>query len=131
MKNLNTIREEVEAIRDELGKPVDPGIKELVIGLMANGITTDGSCEGHLKRKHPYPWVDVPYQEAEQVSHLVGMQNRPKLGDGSDNTNFWVIRPSGGLRIIPQNQSLPIEELQHMAEEFGLFLQHVFERDNQ
>lgn len=49
----------VETIRDALGKPVDAGIKSLVIALNANGFPTTASCEGHPNWGVPAPWVDV------------------------------------------------------------------------
>jgi hypothetical protein len=49
----------VEGIRDALGKPVDAGIKSLVIALNAHGFPTTASCQGHLDWGIPAPWVDV------------------------------------------------------------------------
>lgn len=37
-----------DGVTDLVGTPIDPGIREVVIGLWAHGITTDYSCEGHL-----------------------------------------------------------------------------------
>ncbi len=62
------IAAEVEEIVDALGKPIDVGIKETVIGLQANHIDTDGSCEGHLDRAVPYPWVAVQSPESGRIA---------------------------------------------------------------
>lgn len=51
--------EEAEHITDKLGKKIDQGIKETVIALRACGFPTQSSCEGHLDRALPYPWVEI------------------------------------------------------------------------
>ena len=54
-----TAQLKMEKITDGLGLPVDKGIKESVASLMAHDFPLDGSCEGHLDRGSPYPWIDV------------------------------------------------------------------------
>lgn len=49
----------VEKVTDGLNYPIDLGIKETVIAFNVHGIYTDGSCEGHLDRGLPYPWIDI------------------------------------------------------------------------
>lgn len=51
--------------KDLLGKGIEDGIIDTIVGLWANGITTHGSCEGHVKWGRRYPWVDVgvPFPE--------------------------------------------------------------------
>ncbi len=49
----------VEKITDRLGKKIDSGIKETVTVFLVSGFNTDGSCEGHLDRGLPYPWIDI------------------------------------------------------------------------
>ncbi len=68
MRRLKQIRLEVDKTADALGKPIDNGIKETVVFLNALGITTTGSCEGHMKNGLPWPWVDIedPDQPEEQ-----------------------------------------------------------------
>lgn len=55
----NEWSKKVEKITDGLDYHIDSGIKESVIALNVFGIKTDGSCEGHLDRGLPYPWIDV------------------------------------------------------------------------
>ncbi len=53
--------EAVDRVRDRLGKPVDPGIRDTVAALNLLGFPTSQSCEGHVNaRGHglPAPWVD-------------------------------------------------------------------------
>ena len=45
--------------RDALGMPIDNGIIKTVVALNVMGLSSDGSCEGHLDRGYPYPWVDI------------------------------------------------------------------------
>ncbi|MBI5045847.1 MAG: hypothetical protein HZC14_02515 [Candidatus Niyogibacteria bacterium] len=65
---LEEIRQEVESIGDRLGKPIDGGIKEVVVMLEANELPTSGSCEGHVERGLPVPYVEVsaPNQPEER-----------------------------------------------------------------
>lgn len=48
-----------EKIIDALGKKIDPGIKDAVIGLKAAGINTVASCEGHIDHGMPAPWIQI------------------------------------------------------------------------
>ena len=86
-KSLDKIKKEVDGMKDKLGKSVDTGIRDLVIGLRRWGINTSQSCEGHEDEGHPYPWVSIPYNQAEEISKLVGWQNRPVLPNGKENKN--------------------------------------------
>ncbi|HEU5383148.1 MAG TPA: hypothetical protein VFV38_47720 [Ktedonobacteraceae bacterium] len=45
-------------LTDRLGCPIDEGILETVIALNLLGFPTAQSCEGHLDRKYPSPWID-------------------------------------------------------------------------
>ncbi len=56
---LEEIRQEVENIGDRLGKPIDEGIKETVVMFKANELPTSDSCEGHIERGLPVPYVEV------------------------------------------------------------------------
>jgi len=127
-RNLEEIREKVEQIRDEQGKPIDEKIKELVVGLQYCGIDTVVSCEGHLDHGFPYPWVAVPYYFAEKLAKVVGWQNSPMIRNGVQNENTWVIRPNINLRLMPEDRNLLLEELQKRAIEFGIFLQTCGEK---
>lgn len=42
---------------DALGMPIDEGIFDTIVGLNSNGYDTSASCEGHLDRGLPYPWI--------------------------------------------------------------------------
>lgn len=61
------IEAEVEHKVDKRGMVIDNGIKRLVVSLKAHGFGTTGSCEGHLDRGFPYPWVEVESELAEKL----------------------------------------------------------------
>jgi len=50
---------EIEAVTDRLGFPIEPGIKDVVVGLNLLGLNTTQSCEGHPDRGMGAPWVEV------------------------------------------------------------------------
>jgi hypothetical protein len=58
---------EVDALRDGIGKPIDPGIRETVAILQLLGLHTRQSCEGHIDWGLPAPWVDLSVPEAEKL----------------------------------------------------------------
>jgi len=37
--------------------PIDPGIMGVLVDFRVAGLSTYGSCQGHLGRGLPYPWV--------------------------------------------------------------------------
>lgn len=124
-RSLEEIRKEVEKLRDRADRPVEPYIKELVIGLWWCGIVTESSCQGHPNRGPRCPWVDIPYYEAEKLARIVSLQNSPEFFNGNKNKNIWIIQPGPFIRLMPENRSLPLEELQKRAVEFGLRLQRL------
>lgn len=52
-------------VTDALGKSIDPGIFETVVALNLLSIQTFASCEGHMHRGLPYPWIDIGLPRAE------------------------------------------------------------------
>ena len=50
---------QVDKWGDGLGMPIDSGIKETVIILNLLGVKTSSSCEGHIDRGLPYPWINL------------------------------------------------------------------------
>jgi hypothetical protein len=61
------MEQKVERIGDKLGFGIDKEIKFPVISLKVNGFGTTGSCEGHLDRAYPWPWVQVESNFAEEL----------------------------------------------------------------
>ena len=64
------IAQQVDTIKDGLGKGIEIGIKEAVIAINAFGINTTMSCEGHFERGVAGPWVDIDIQETEEIKKL-------------------------------------------------------------
>lgn len=58
--------DQVESFRDRLGKPVDPGIKPVVISLISRGFRTTASCEGHVGRKTGGPYVVLESPQTDE-----------------------------------------------------------------
>ena len=52
-------------VGDKLGKGIDNGAVQSVVGLNALGFETSGSCEGHLDHGAPGPYLDLRSREAE------------------------------------------------------------------
>lgn len=50
---------EIDQIKDRLGKGIDEGIKEVVIGLRALDVNVTQSCEGHDDHGTGGPYIDV------------------------------------------------------------------------
>ncbi|GCE28601.1 hypothetical protein KDA_40850 [Dictyobacter alpinus] len=70
------IATQLEKATDALGRPIDPGIMELVVALNVLGILTDSSCEGHLEHGHAAPWVDFYAPGTESVRRQASDANR-------------------------------------------------------
>lgn len=60
-QRLEEITAGVDTVRDDLGKPIDPGIRDAVIALRAQALAVDFSCEGHpgKREKKALPWVSI------------------------------------------------------------------------
>ena len=58
-EHWHTTAEHFKKVTDGIGMHIDEGIFDLVVTLNALGINTRQSCEGHLDRALPYPWIDI------------------------------------------------------------------------
>lgn len=79
--------EEVNEIKDGLGKGVDAGIKETVAAMHLLDIRTRQSCEGHLGHGEAAPWVDIqfPPEVREMSRKLAEMgETLDALDEGTD-----------------------------------------------
>lgn len=84
------IRRQVDSLTDRLGMPVDEGIKNVVIGLNANGISTISSCGGHIEEdRFAFPWVgcaasDQPrfrFKNEEKIKETIAKKYKIKPED--------------------------------------------------
>lgn len=105
---------------DGLGLGIDPGIKHAVAAFNARGFITTGSCEGHLDRGFPYPWIDFgeshiqpdlekpPKFLVKFVADFYAFSAKNKLGTwtglvadiDNDNKRYTVIADSDGLKRL-------------------------------
>ena len=56
----------IDKVCDTLTKPIEPGIKEIVIALNALNFTTIGSCEGHTDWSERAPWISFEVRGTEK-----------------------------------------------------------------
>ena len=148
------IRESVDGIVDGVGKLIDDGIKESVVGLLLNEFPTTQSCEGHLKDALPFPWVEVhvPYPKEPNPTNQallycktrnVELQQRMRLLlDGFYNTHESIYRLGiseigiwGAFRVQPskdESQIKPDELSRYQSEmvEFTDYLLVQGRKDN-
>ena len=114
-------RQEVEAILDQLGKPVDPKIKEFLIGLRRWGVETIMSCEGHYFNGYPFPWVSITLESLPLAVKLLMLNYRrqPRYKP------LCVIEPTAEPRIRTLKEGLMLPFLQREVTRFGKFLQEL------
>lgn len=77
------MHEQVSALTDNLGTPIDQGILETIVVLNLLGLHTFQSCEGHLDHGHPYPWVTIiDHERSRQFNriwlHVCGLEEQAK-----------------------------------------------------
>lgn len=80
----NDVAEKMNKTTDRLRMPIDVGIFDTVVALNVLGFTTIQSCEGHIGRALPYPWVsigDERYQdEISRSMDVEGLKEVRELG---------------------------------------------------
>ncbi len=78
---------DVNKVTDKLGKPIDEGIKKMVLILNQIGFRTAMSCEGHKHSEgYTFPWVDI---EAEP---LKGWRDNEEKKKRWSQENLWQAR---------------------------------------
>ena len=65
VRDITVLRRKAAAIKD-----LDKGIKDLLIGLWRWGVETEESCEGHVFRLIPFPFVRFPDKDKENVETI-------------------------------------------------------------
>jgi hypothetical protein len=68
LKDWQTVAAQLEAVTDNLGMPIDPGILPTCIALTLLRFTTTQSCEGHIDWGERAPWVEVLCAKAEAAN---------------------------------------------------------------
>ncbi len=88
------VKSKVDRMADGLGRSVDEGIKSMVITLNILGFQTIQSCEGHLKRALPYPWVWITQ------CIVGGVSSSEKMSQLLDS--FSKLNPEHNLFMVPR-----------------------------
>jgi len=103
-KRWQKISKEVDGLHDSLGRPVDSGIKDLVVVLRILGYKTIGSCEGHIDHGTGGPWVTIMIDEAEELETRLRGERR------STSSRQWL-KATKPVREIVDKHLLPLEKL--------------------
>jgi len=53
------------------GRPIDKGVRELVVLLNYNDFITTQSCWGHKNHGEPFPWVDIEEKYLKEIESLI------------------------------------------------------------
>jgi hypothetical protein len=89
------------AYKDKLGLEMDPQIIRPVAALNRFGVETIMSCQGHLDRALPFPWIMIPSSHVENTQMLIA------------TLPYWTIVPNklqpifGGKDTFPLNSLVP------------------------
>lgn len=106
MNNLQEVQQEVDELVDGLGRPIDAGIKKIVSVLRLIGFHTTASCEGHMDRGLPYPWVQINNNVEFSLRDTAEQQAMQALLSEYFQDRFWDIMYAapmgiyGGFRLM-------------------------------
>ena len=64
------LQDRANKVVDGLGKGLDEGIVETVMGLWAHGFNTHASCEGHMEWGLAAPWVDIEPPNSKELQSM-------------------------------------------------------------
>ncbi len=95
MKNKSEIwadiTAQVDTITDGLGMPIDPKIKPLVIALNALDFPTNMSCEGHLHRGQPTPWISFECLTQKEIDQKYEQRKiKYENAKAKDSREVWL-----------------------------------------
>lgn len=111
MKNMLLTTREVELITDRLGMRVDKIIRPAVIAFRSVGLFTSASCQGHLHRALPYPWVEFnDSQEQNKKSRFLVETVLNRFPD-NDYLYLWDMGIYSGFRL----QTFEATSFQHLS----------------
>ena len=110
----------MKKITDQLGKGIDPNIRELVVALRLHGINTTSSCEGHLDHITGGPYVMFESPAVHTHAHAdPGYKNQY---DAAAHANMKEVAKVLGLldgfykdRVVPIQQRLIVTHVGPLA----------------
>jgi len=90
-EKLKNIGKQIDKTNDGLGLEIDIGIKKTIVILNAIGISTTGSCEGHLDWGLPWPWIDIASPNEPKEKYKGQLQTFENLArsKGLDPQEYW------------------------------------------
>jgi hypothetical protein len=117
---------------------LDARIEDVVVALNTCGIRTTQSCEGHLNRALPYPWVRIVEDDCERLqSHLDAFYERRRhVGYDQMLTiehlldDEYMLRSHGGISQESRTSNRRAECLEAYQAEMQAFAQFLKERNN-
>jgi len=126
-------RAEVDQIADPTGRGIDEGIKETIVALNVNGISTAASCEGHTDSEdfgqRPWPWVLVqaPNEPAERFEgeleaiRLAAAARKMTVSEFTHQEEYWEI-----VRQVSENPlTTEYQEWEKKNEELRQFVSRL------
>ncbi len=100
--------------------PLDEKIVPLVKAVQPFGLTTTGSCHGHINRFYPYPWVQLnPYDNLKLLEYLVDKSNE-KIG----STVSWKFN---GNILRTERKAKDISELSQLQDSVAPLSEFLFQ----
>jgi hypothetical protein len=116
--NWKSVRARINEIIDENGDPVDEDIREVVAAFNVNGLTTTGSCEGHVKpgSESNGPWIDVQTPESEEglkllESKALTADDRRGIKDELEpNYQKYLVSMINALSAFYQTRHVPYDQ---------------------
>lgn len=67
MKSIQTLKKEILRL-NKTTTPIDTDILELIVGIRAFNIPTQGSCAGHRERNGTFPFIDI-HKDDSHISY--------------------------------------------------------------
>lgn len=113
---------EVSLITDRLGRPIDKGIRQAVTVFRYIGLSTSGSCHGHLSRALAYPWIEfnVDSQEENKRCRLIVEYLLNQYRD-NEYLYLWNMGIFSGFRIETE-KATSIAHLISLRQEMNKFV---------
>ncbi|OYT38168.1 hypothetical protein B6U82_00495 [Candidatus Pacearchaeota archaeon ex4484_31] len=136
--------------------PLDPKIVKLVKAINYFGIETKASCQGHLRRGHPFPWVSIwppihPDSDPKKLEALrkIDLKHEPdvyrrrfieqeikSLEKGIDfyqiiqeyNSNNAVKWRIDGTWLRPTTEARNLQQLISLQQDAEKLAEYIFER---
>jgi hypothetical protein len=89
---LEKVERKLAKTGDSLGKGIDDGIFSTVVSLNLFGFKTEQSCEGHLNRGRPFPWITIAVPGSKDYYRLsASAKNEP--------TKAWEYRSTAEKKV--------------------------------